>query len=88
MGEVAVLSIVELLCWHVRPVITVIPRHGGLISSPPLLSVFLVLCRWVKGSSIGVLFPVLIALLAPLRMLLVKTPMFTERDMEVLDSEG
>eukprot|EP00903_Cladosiphon_okamuranus_P012263 g11501.t1 len=43
---------------------------------------------WVKGSSIGVLFPVLIALLAPLRMLLVKTPMFTERDMEVLDSEG
>lgn len=44
--------------------------------------------RWVKGSSIGVLFPVLIALLAPLRMLLVKTPLFDDADMAVLDSEG
>ncbi|CAM9300496.1 unnamed protein product [Ectocarpus fasciculatus] len=43
---------------------------------------------WVKGSPIGVLFPVLIALLAPLRMLLVKTPWFTEGDLSVLDSEG
>ncbi|CBJ30043.1 boron transporter 1 [Ectocarpus siliculosus] len=43
---------------------------------------------WVKGSPIGVLFPVLIALLAPLRMLLVKTPLFTEGDLSVLDSEG
>lgn len=55
-----------------------------------LMSLVLLPCyrRWVKGSPIGVLFPVLIALLAPLRMLLVKTPMFTEGDMEVLDSEG
>ncbi|CAM9957605.1 unnamed protein product, partial [Hapterophycus canaliculatus] len=43
---------------------------------------------WVKGSSIGVLFPVLIALLAPLRLLLVKTPLFSESDMAMLDSEG
>lgn len=61
-------------------------------SLSPYLSLYcrfaLVLYRWVKGSSIGVLFPVLIALLAPLRMLLVKTPLFTEGDMAVLDSEG
>ncbi|CAM9265250.1 unnamed protein product [Scytosiphon promiscuus] len=43
---------------------------------------------WVKGSSIGVLFPVLIALLAPLRLLLVRTPWFSESDMAMLDSEG
>lgn len=44
--------------------------------------------RWVKGSPIGVLFPVLIALLAPLRLLLVRTPWFSESDMAMLDSEG
>lgn len=42
---------------------------------------------WVKGSPIGVLFPVLIAFLAPLRVLLVKMKLFSEQDMESLDME-
>lgn len=43
---------------------------------------------WVKGSPIGVLFPVLIAVLAPLRLLLVKMNLFSNDDMVLLDSEG
>lgn len=44
--------------------------------------------RWVKGSPIGVLFPVLIAVLAPLRLLLVNMNFFSNDDMVLLDSEG
>jgi HCO3- transporter family len=42
---------------------------------------------WVKGSPIGVLFPVIIALLAPLRIALEKSGWFTKQEMAVLDSE-
>ena len=42
---------------------------------------------WVKGSSIGVLFPVLIAALAPVRILLEKTGVFSKDEMEVLDND-
>lgn len=43
--------------------------------------------RWVKGSPIGVLFPVLIAFLAPLRVLLVKMKFFNDQEMAGLDTE-
>eukprot|EP00612_Vaucheria_litorea_P005537 CAMPEP_0171461878 /NCGR_PEP_ID=MMETSP0945-20130129/6142_1 /TAXON_ID=109269 /ORGANISM="Vaucheria litorea, Strain CCMP2940" /LENGTH=486 /DNA_ID=CAMNT_0011988297 /DNA_START=310 /DNA_END=1770 /DNA_ORIENTATION=+ len=41
----------------------------------------------VKNSSIGVLFPVIIALLAPLRIILEKVGLFSKEELEVLDSE-
>ena len=41
----------------------------------------------VKGSPIGVLFPVIIALLAPLRILLEKTGWFSKQEMDILDTE-
>lgn len=42
----------------------------------------------MKSSPIGVLFPVLIAVLAPLRLFLVKAGFFSNDDMVLLDSEG
>ena len=42
---------------------------------------------WVKGSPIGVLFPVIIALLAPIRILLEKTGWFSKAEMDILDTE-
>jgi len=42
---------------------------------------------WVKSSSIGVLFPVVIAMLAPLRFGLVKFGLFKKEDMDILDED-
>lgn len=42
---------------------------------------------WVKSSPIGVLFPVIIALLAPLRFGLVKFGIIEKKDMDILDIE-
>lgn len=42
---------------------------------------------WVKGSPIGVLFPVIIALLAPLRFALEKFGVIKKEYMDILDSE-
>lgn len=42
---------------------------------------------WVKGSPAGVFFPVIIALLAPLRFALERAGYFSKKEMEVLDSE-
>jgi hypothetical protein len=42
---------------------------------------------WVKGSSIGVLFPVIIAMLAPIRVGLEKTGIIKKEYMDVLDTE-
>jgi len=47
-----------------------------------LLSMF-----WVKGSSIGVLFPVIIAMLAPLRFGLVKFGLIKKEEMDILDED-
>lgn len=41
----------------------------------------------VKGSSIGVLFPILIAALAPVRFLLEKVGLFSKEEMAALDSD-
>ena len=43
---------------------------------------------WVKSSPIGVLFPIIIALLAPLRFALEKFNIISKEDMDVLDFEG
>ena len=43
---------------------------------------------WVKSSPIGVLFPVIIAMLAPLRFALEKFNIISKEDMDVLDFEG
>lgn len=43
---------------------------------------------YVKSSPIGVLFPVIIAMLAPLRFGLEKFGLISKEDMEVLDNEG
>lgn len=42
---------------------------------------------WVKESPIGVLFPVIIALLAPLRFGLVKFGLIKKEDMDILDED-
>lgn len=42
---------------------------------------------WVKGSPIGVLFPVLIAALAPVRFGLEKFGIMSEEEMQVLDND-
>eukprot|EP00815_Leptocylindrus_aporus_P000850 CAMPEP_0116075566 /NCGR_PEP_ID=MMETSP0322-20121206/16709_1 /TAXON_ID=163516 /ORGANISM="Leptocylindrus danicus var. apora, Strain B651" /LENGTH=528 /DNA_ID=CAMNT_0003565645 /DNA_START=227 /DNA_END=1813 /DNA_ORIENTATION=+ len=42
---------------------------------------------WVKGSSIGVLFPILIAALAPFRIALERLGLFSKEEMNVLDSD-
>lgn len=42
---------------------------------------------WVKESPVGVLFPVVIAMLAPLRFGLVKAGIISEEDIAVLDAE-
>lgn len=42
---------------------------------------------WVKGSAIGVLFPIIIAFLAPLRFGLEKTGIIEKEYMDVLDEE-
>jgi len=42
---------------------------------------------WVKDSPIGVLFPVVIAMLAPLRFGLEKFGIISKKDMDVLDAE-
>lgn len=42
---------------------------------------------WVKGSPIGVLFPVIIALLAPLRFGLVKFGLIKKEYMDILDED-
>ncbi len=41
----------------------------------------------LKSSSIGVLFPLLIAALAPIRMLIEKFGWFSKSDLEILDAE-
>mmetsp|Transcript_20083 Transcript_20083/g.29934 ORF Transcript_20083/g.29934 Transcript_20083/m.29934 type:complete len:589 (-) Transcript_20083:3390-5156(-) len=42
---------------------------------------------WVKGSPIGVLFPVLIAALAPVRFMLEEFGIMSEEEMKVLDND-
>jgi len=42
---------------------------------------------WVKSSPIGVLFPVIIAMLAPLRFGLEKTGIIKKEYMDILDEE-
>lgn len=42
---------------------------------------------WLKGTKIGVLFPVLIGLLAPIRFALEKFKIFKKEELEVLDGE-
>jgi len=42
---------------------------------------------WVKESSVGVLFPVIIAMLAPLRFGLVKFGLIKKEDMDILDED-
>lgn len=41
----------------------------------------------LKSSSIGVLFPLLIAALAPLRVLVEKLGWFSKHDLAILDAE-
>lgn len=42
---------------------------------------------WIKGTSLGVLFPVLIGLLAPIRTALEKFKIFSSKELESLDGE-
>lgn len=42
---------------------------------------------WVKDSRIGVLFPVIVAGLAPVRILIERLGWFSKRELEALDSE-
>lgn len=42
---------------------------------------------WIKGTALGVFFPVLIGLLAPVRIALEKFNLFTKKELDVLDGE-
>ena len=42
---------------------------------------------WIKESRVGVLFPVVIAMLAPIRFALERRNMISTEDMDVLDAE-
>lgn len=42
---------------------------------------------WIKGTSLGVFFPVLIGLLAPVRIMLEKMGIFSAKELESLDGE-
>ena len=42
---------------------------------------------WIKGTKLGVFFPVLIGLLAPIRIMLEKFKIFDEKELENLDGE-
>jgi hypothetical protein len=42
---------------------------------------------WLKGTALGVFFPVLIGLLAPVRIALEKLNIFSKKELEVLDGE-
>jgi len=42
---------------------------------------------WIKGTALGVFFPVLIGLLAPVRIALEKFNLFSKKELEVLDGE-
>jgi hypothetical protein len=42
---------------------------------------------WVKGTSLGVFFPVLIGALAPVRIALEKWNVFSKEELEALDGE-
>jgi hypothetical protein len=42
---------------------------------------------WVKGTKVGVLFPVLIGALAPLRIWLENSGLFSKKEISVLDEE-
>jgi hypothetical protein len=48
--------------------------------------VFLVLLCVTINSPAGVVFPVIIALLHPIRLLLARTGLFTREDMDLLDA--
>ena len=60
-------------------------RKVNLYTSLQLLSLYAMF--WVKSSSIGVLFPILIAALAPVRVIIEKTGLFTKEEMDILDRE-
>lgn len=42
---------------------------------------------WIKGTKLGVFFPVLIGLLGPVRIMLEKMKIFTPKELEALDGE-
>ena len=43
--------------------------------------------RWVKETKLGVFFPVLIGVLAPVRIVLEKCKIFTKSELDLLDGE-
>ena len=52
------------------------------------IQVFLLGSMWyIKGTKVGVLFPVLIGCLAPVRIMLEKMGVFSEKELEALDGE-
>lgn len=65
-------------------------KDVGLARTKLFTSIQLVLLGsmwWVKGTSLGVFFPVLIGLLAPIRIALQKLNIFSNKELEALDGE-
>lgn len=64
--------------------------HGGLTTAKAFtaIQIMLLAAMWyIKGTKAGVFFPVLIGLLAPIRIALERWGMFNKEDLQVLDGE-